>query len=92
MKNMKNKIKIFDVVKVSPRGQIVIPKDIRKSLGIFPGEKLLVMSRDEEVLLKKIKKASIEEISERVERTSKRKGINVDKLILEAIEWARKSK
>jgi AbrB family looped-hinge helix DNA binding protein len=35
MKNMK----IEDLVKVSPRGQIVIPKEIRKKLGIVAGEK-----------------------------------------------------
>ena len=92
MKNMKNKIKIADIVKVSPRGQIVIPKDIRKSLGIFPGKKLIVMIRDEEVLLRKIEKVSIEEISEKIEKTAKKRGIDVDELIAEAIEWARRSK
>lgn len=92
MKNMKNKMKIADIVKVSPRGQIVIPKEIRKSLGIFPGKKLIVMTRDNEVLLKKIEQVSIREISEKVEKTAKEKGINVDELISEAIEWARRSK
>lgn len=88
---MKNKTEV-DIVKISPRGQIVIPKEIRESLGIYPGEKLLIMRRDREVLIKKIEKATLEEISERVERLAKKKGIDVDKLIVEAIEWARKSK
>lgn len=30
------------IVIVSPRGQIVIPKDIRKQLNIKPGKKLLL--------------------------------------------------
>jgi AbrB family looped-hinge helix DNA binding protein len=84
--------KIEDVVKVSPKGQIVIPKEIRKRLGITTGEKLLVMSRDREILLKKLEALSIEEIGERIERAAKERGIDVDKLISEAVEWARKSK
>jgi AbrB family looped-hinge helix DNA binding protein len=90
MKNMKDRIE--DVVKVSPKGQIVIPKEIRKRLGVSKGERLLVVSRDKEILLKKLGELSIEEIGEKIEMTAKEKGINVDKLIDEAIEWARKSK
>ena len=91
MKSMKSE-KIEDVVKVSPKGQIVIPKEIRERLGVIAGEKLLVMSRDKEILLKKMEKLSIEEIGEKIERAAREKGINVDNVISEAIEWARKSK
>ena len=92
MKNMKNKIKITDVVKVSPRGQIVIPREIRTRLGIFPGKKLLVMTRDEEVLLKRVEEVSVEEISEKISKTAEKNGINVNSLVSEAVKWTRKSK
>jgi len=91
MKSMTNS-RIEDVAKVSPKGQIVIPKEIRKRLGITSGEKLLVMSRDKEILLKKIGEISLEEIGEKIERVAKDKETDVDKLIDEAIEWARKPK
>ena len=81
-----------DIVKVSPKGQIVIPKQIRKRLGVSAGERLLVMSRDEEILIKKLGKVSIEQISERLADTARAKGIDVDKLLEKAIEWARRSK
>lgn len=84
--------KIEDIVKVSPKGQIVIPKEIRRRLGFSGGERLLVMSRGEEILIKKLEKLSIEEIGEKIEVIAKEKGIDVDKLIDEAIEWARRSK
>jgi AbrB family looped-hinge helix DNA binding protein len=84
--------KIEDIVKVSPKGQIVIPKEIRKRLGISAGGRLLVMSRDKEILIKKLGKLSIEEIGEKIEMTTKEKGIDVDELVDEAIEWVRKSK
>ena len=83
---------VEDIVKVSPKGQIVIPKEIRKKLGVSAGEKLLVMSRDEEILIKKLKSFSIEEIAERIAGGAKAKGVDIDKLIDEAIEWARKSR
>ena len=84
--------KIEDIVKVSPKGQIVIPKAIRKKLGIVPGEKILVISRDKEIFLRKLESLSIEKISERIEDTARKKGIDLDKIISEAVEWARKSK
>jgi len=82
--------KIEDIVKVSPKGQIVIPREIRKRLGVSTGERLLVMSRDKEILIKKMERLSIEEIGKKIDKITKEKGIDVDKLIDEAIEWARK--
>jgi len=84
--------KIEDIVKVSPKGQIVIPVGIRKRLGVSIGEKLLVMSRDREILIKKLERLSIEEIGDRIESAMREKGVDVDRLVDEAIEWARKSK
>jgi antitoxin PrlF len=83
---------IEDIIKVSPKGQIVIPKEIREKLGMKSGEKLLVLTRDGDVLLRKAKEASIQEIARRIEKTTKEEGIDVDKIVDEAIEWARRSK
>jgi AbrB family looped-hinge helix DNA binding protein len=81
--------RIEDITKVSSKGQIVIPKDIRRRLGILPGEKMIVMTRNDEIILKRIKEISLEEIAERTEKIIKKEKINVDKLIKEAIKWAR---
>jgi len=42
---------IIDTTKMSSRGQIVIPFDMRK--GINEGDKLIVIRRGEEIILKK---------------------------------------
>jgi len=84
--------KFEDIVKVSPKGQIVIPKDIRKKFGVSPGQKLLIMSKEKEILIKKLDMPSIEDISEKLEKVAKEKGIDIDKLLDEAIQWARKPK
>jgi antitoxin PrlF len=83
---------IEDVIKVSSKGQIVIPREIRKKLGMKGGEKLLVLTRDGDILLRKAKELSLDDIAERIDKVAKEECIDVDKLVAEAIEWARKSK
>jgi antitoxin PrlF len=83
---------IEDVIKLSSKGQIVIPREIRKKLGMKGGEKLLVLTRDGDILLRKAKELSLDDIAERIDKVAKEEIIDVDKLVAEAVEWARKSK
>ena len=47
----------MEEAKVSPKGQIVIPKRLREKLGIREGEKVTIEEADEVVLvMKKVKK------------------------------------
>lgn len=78
------------VVKVSTKGQIVIPKEVRNRFGILPGGKLLVAVDNDEILLKKVEELSLEELSKRLSRQAERKKVDVDTLVDEAIRWARK--
>ncbi|NHV98090.1 MAG: AbrB/MazE/SpoVT family DNA-binding domain-containing protein [Thaumarchaeota archaeon] len=80
---------IEDVTKVSSKGQVVIPKEIRERLGILPGEKIIVMTRDDEIVLKKARKLRLEELSEKIVGVAERNKIDAEKLIDEAIKWAR---
>jgi antitoxin PrlF len=83
---------IEDVIKVSPKGQIVIPKEIRKKIGVKSGEKLLVLTRDGDILLRKTQETSIVEMAKKIDKATKEEQINVDTIIDEAIKWARRSK
>ena len=83
---------IEDVIKVSSKGQIVIPREIRKKLGMKGGEKLLVLTCDGDIVLRKAKQVSLDDLGERIDKVVKEEHIDVDKLVAEAIEWARKSK
>jgi len=68
----------MDVVKLSAKGQIVIPARIRKELGLSEGDKLLIARRQGEVILTPIVKLSklrgidkLGEASEEVEEIRK---------------------
>jgi len=49
-----------DVVTVSSRGQVSIPADVRRKIGLEGGEKLLVVSQDDNILLKKVDESFVE--------------------------------
>ncbi len=83
---------IEDIIKVSSKGQVVIPREVRKKLGVKGGEKLLVLTRDGDILLRKTEELSLDDIAEKIEKVTKEQSIDVDKLVAEAVEWARKSK
>ncbi len=44
---------IIDTTKMSSRGQVVIPWDLRKDLNLREGDKLIVIKKDDEIILKK---------------------------------------
>ena len=83
---------IENIIKVSSKGQIVIPREVRKKMGVKGGEKLLVLTRDGDILLRKTKESSLDDIGERIDKVVREEAIDVDKLVAEAVEWARKSK
>jgi AbrB family looped-hinge helix DNA binding protein len=45
----------IDMVTISSKGQIVIPKKILKALGLKEQDKLLVFNKGDNILLKKVK-------------------------------------
>ena len=83
---------VEDIIKVSSKGQIVIPREVRKKMGVKGGEKLLVLTRNGDILLRKTKELSIEDITNKIEKATSQESIDVDTIVAEAVEWARKSK
>lgn len=81
-----------DVVKVSTKGQIVIPKEVRKRFGIEPGERLLVAMGRNGILLKKAEEISLHDIGLNLSKAARREKVDVDTLVEDALKWARKSR
>jgi AbrB family looped-hinge helix DNA binding protein len=57
-----------DVVTVSSRGQVSIPAEVRRKIGLEGGEKLLVVSQDDNILLKKVDESFVEKSMEDIFR------------------------
>lgn len=45
-------------IKVSEKGQIAIPKEMRDNMGIKEGEELLLFQKEDQILIQKAKKVS----------------------------------
>ena len=51
----------FEVTKLGERGQVVIPQEFRKNMGLHTGEKFVVIERGDMLILKRIKAPTIED-------------------------------
>ena len=51
----------LDVTRMSVKGQVVIPGDIRRALGLEAGTKFVVAGEGDTVILRKIGKPALEE-------------------------------
>lgn len=83
-----------ETTKMSSKGQIVIPEEIRKKLGLKAGDKFLVMGDKDVLILKTISAPSMYEFDELIKkarRQAKALGIKPSD-ISEAITESRKKK
>ncbi|MBI2661000.1 AbrB/MazE/SpoVT family DNA-binding domain-containing protein [Candidatus Woesearchaeota archaeon] len=54
---------IIEMGKISSRGQVAIPSDIRESMGLKEGSKVLFFLENDAVLMKKVNAESFEELT-----------------------------
>ncbi len=70
---------IIDVTKVSDKGQVVIPKEIRDKLNFIEGSRLIVIATEDAVVLQRIEavagKVRIREILDRIKAVTGRLGL-----------------
>ena len=82
-----------DLVKMSPKGQLVVPEDIRENEGFIAGDRFISIPIKEGVLFKKVKipnvRVEFEKLAKEVEKQFKKQKIE-EKDIDDAIKWARK--
>lgn len=71
-------MRVHATTKLSSKGQVVIPEEIRASLGLKPGDQFVVVGDRDLVILKSITPPAMEEYDElvkRVRRAARRSGV-----------------
>ena len=63
---------------VSTKGQVVLPVEIRKYLGIEPHDRLLLFAEEDTLIIKKIDKKSFRELLLPVWEKTKKLGLTED--------------
>jgi len=79
---------IVETAKVLPKGQITLPKDFREILGVGPGDRVVLVSVDGEVVMMNPAIFALKAIQKKMEGRAEAAGIrdedDVVKLIREA--------
>ena len=84
----------FEVTKLGERGQIVIPQEFRKSLGLHAGEKFIVVARDGALIFRRLKAPSMKEFDSMLAKSHEhaRKHKLTEKDMWDSIKKARSGK
>ena len=61
----------ISTTKLSSKGQVVIPEDIRKRLGLKAGDQFVVLGEDDAVILKSITKPSMSDFDNLIDKARK---------------------
>jgi bifunctional DNA-binding transcriptional regulator/antitoxin component of YhaV-PrlF toxin-antitoxin module len=80
-----------EVVKMSPKGQLEVPKAIREQIGFEPSDRFIAMAVEDGVIFKKIDidvEQEYDRLSQQVQERFEREDID-ENAVGDAIEWAR---
>jgi AbrB family looped-hinge helix DNA binding protein len=82
-----------DVTRVSTKGQIVIPQDMRDALDINPGAALAIAQIDDYIVIKKIGvpdlMAEFQRLSKRGQELAKRAGLSNEQDVVKLVRRVR---
>lgn len=83
----------IDLVKMSPKGQLVVPQDIRANEGFSPGDRFVPFPVKGGILFKKVEmpdvKAEFQRLSKEIEKQFKKQKVTSEDVV-EAVKWAKR--
>jgi len=81
----------MDMIKMSEKGQLVVPEEIREKEQFKPGDRFIAVPVEDGVVFKKVNiRAELERLAKET-RAHFRKNKVTKKALEEAIQWARES-
>ena len=82
-----------ELVKMSPKGQLVVPQEIRENEGFEPGDRFIPFQIKDGILFKRVKLPNVrnefEKLSKEIQKQFEARNVKEDD-IKEAIKWSRK--
>ena len=82
---------LIEMGKISSRGQVAIPTDIRDQLGLDEGSKVLFFTEDDTLLMKKVTQQTFAQITRPLKLAAKKAGIK-EKDVPDIVHRFRKKK
>lgn len=80
----------MELAKVTSKGQITIPIDIRKKLGIKEGDKILFIEEDNKIVMMNSTLMALKEAQEEFQGEAERIGLKNEQDVVEMIRQLRK--
>lgn len=80
---------IVETAKILPKGQITLPKDIREVLGVKPGDRVVLVSIDGEVVMMNPSVYALKMVQKKVEGRAKAAGIRDEDDVVELVREVR---
>jgi AbrB family looped-hinge helix DNA binding protein len=68
-------IEMFEMGSISSRGQVAIPSEIRKQMGLEDGSKVLFFLNDDMLIMKKVTRQSFSEVTRPLKEAAKASGL-----------------
>ncbi|HEV2614551.1 MAG TPA: AbrB/MazE/SpoVT family DNA-binding domain-containing protein [Gammaproteobacteria bacterium] len=78
--------------RMSSKGQIVIPEEIRQSMGLHTGDQFIAVAENDVVILKRLSQPSVKQFSgliSKIRKQAKKAGLS-KKVLADAIKGSRK--
>ena len=78
---------------MSPKGQLVVPQEIREKEGFEPGDRFMPFQIKEGILFKKVEipdiKSEFKKLSKEIQKQFQLRGV-LESDVKEAVKWAKK--
>jgi len=80
----------MDIAKISIKGQVTIPIEIRKKLGLKEGDKVIFMEKGENIILMNSNRLAFEEYGRGMSDAAEQAGISSEQDVIDLVNQVRR--